>query len=368
MSDKYKNKYRIPSSRLIGWDYGLNSSYFVTICTQNRTCFFGDVINEEMVLNEIGKLANDFWLQIPEKFPFAKLHNHVIMPNHMHGIIIIDKQDDADVQTRFIASPLSDAKESTQLQQTQSQTQLIASLQDNANVQTRFIASPLSDADETTQSQETQLIASLQDNPHVQTRFIASQSSDTNESTQTQETQLIASLQDDANVQTRFIASPLSDANDSTQSQETQLIASLQDNANVQTRFIASPLSDANESTQSQETQLIASLQDNAHVQTRFIASPSSDANVQTRLIASLPDKPIGGITGNHNPMLHDNLSKIIRWYKGRTAFESRKINIDFAWQSRFHDHIIRNDESFQKISEYITNNPANWCKDQFYK
>ncbi|MFY7938193.1 MAG: transposase [Flavobacterium sp.] len=251
MSDKYKNKYRIPSSRLIGWDYGLNSSYFVTICTQNRTCFFGDVINEQMVLNEIGKLANDFWLQIPEKFPFAKLHNHVIMPNHMHGIIIIDKQDDADVQTRFIASPLSDA-------------------------------------------------------------------------------------------------------NESTQSQETQLIASLQDNANVQTRFIASPLSDANESTQTQETQLIASLQDNA--------------DVQTRLIASLPDKPIGGITRNHNPMLHDNLSKIIRWYKGRTAFESRKINIDFAWQSRFHDHIIRNDESFQKISEYITNNPANWCKDQFYK
>jgi putative transposase len=230
MSDKYKNKYRIPSSRLIGWDYGLNSSYFVTICAQNRTCFFGDVINEQMVLNEIGILANDFWLQIPEKFPFAKLHNHVIMPNHLHGIVIIDKQDDADLQTRFIASPSSDANESTQ---TQTQTQ--------------------------TQSQ-----------------------------------------------------------------------------------------------TQSQETQLIASLQD--------------DADVETRFIASLPDKPIGGITGNYNPMLHDNLSKIIRWYKGRTAFESRKINIDFAWQSRFHDHIIRNDESFQKISNYITNNPANWCKDQFYK
>jgi REP element-mobilizing transposase RayT len=134
MSDKYKNKYRIPSSRLIGWDYGWNSCYFVTICTQNRTCFFGDVINEQMVLNDIGLLANDFWLQIPEKFPFAKLHNHVIMPNHMHGIIIIDKQYDAHVQTRF------------------EQTQLIASLQDNADVQTRFIASPLSNADESTQS------------------------------------------------------------------------------------------------------------------------------------------------------------------------------------------------------------------------
>jgi putative transposase len=234
-------------------------------------------------------LANDFWLQIPEKFPFTKLGNHVVMPNHIHGIIIIDKQDNANVETRF------------------EQTQLIASLQDDANVQTRFIASPLSDA-------------------NVQTRFIASQSSDANDSTQSQETQLIASLQDDANVQTRFIASPLSDANESTQTQQTQI----------------------------EQTQLIASLQDGAHV--------------QTRLIASLPTNPIGGITGNNNPMLHDNLSKIIRWYKGRTAFESRKINIDFAWQSRFHDHIIRNEESFQTISEYITNNPSNWCKDQFYK
>ncbi len=64
--------------------------------------------------------------------------------------------------------------------------------------------------------------------------------------------------------------------------------------------------------------------------------------------------------------MLNDNLSKIIRWYKGRTSFESRKIHADFAWQPRYHDHIIRNDESFQKISEYIKNNPANWSADQF--
>ena len=47
-----------------------------------------------------------------------------------------------------------------------------------------------------------------------------------------------------------------------------------------------------------------------------------------------------GGITGYKNPMLHNNLSKIIRWYKGRTTFESWKTNPDFTWQSRFHDHI----------------------------
>jgi len=73
-----------------------------------------------------------------------------------------------------------------------------------------------------------------------------------------------------------------------------------------------------------------------------------------------------GGITGMKNPMLSNNLSKIIRWYKGRVSFESRKIHADFRWQARFHDHIIRNDESFQKIRGYIINNPLKWTDDKF--
>ena len=74
-----------------------------------------------------------------------------------------------------------------------------------------------------------------------------------------------------------------------------------------------------------------------------------------------------GGITRHHNPMLHDNVSRIIRWYKGRTTFESRKINPDFTWQTRFYDHIIRDDTSWRNIRAYIENNPVNWKEDQFY-
>jgi len=66
--------------------------------------------------------------------------------------------------------------------------------------------------------------------------------------------------------------------------------------------------------------------------------------------------------------MLNENLSRIIRWYKGRVTFESRKIHADFRWQSRFHDHIIRNDESFKNITNYIKNNPTNWKEDKFNK
>ena len=80
--------------------------------------------------------------------------------------------------------------------------------------------------------------------------------------------------------------------------------------------------------------------------------------------------KPIspGGKTGYKNPMLHDNLSRIIRWYKGRMTFECRKIEPGFLWQSRFYEHIIRNHGSYQRIAEYIRNNPANWQADKFFR
>jgi len=65
--------------------------------------------------------------------------------------------------------------------------------------------------------------------------------------------------------------------------------------------------------------------------------------------------------------MLNENVSRIIRWYKGRCSFEMRKIRADFAWQSRFHDRIIRNDAEYQRISDYIVSNPSNWPADRFH-
>jgi putative transposase len=75
-----------------------------------------------------------------------------------------------------------------------------------------------------------------------------------------------------------------------------------------------------------------------------------------------------GGFAGNKNPMLHDNISRIIRWYKGRCSFEMHKTHADFAWQSLFHDHIIRNSAEFERIQNYIAKNPHNWKEDRFYE
>ena len=95
MTEKFQNKYRIKTTRLQNWDYGSNAAYFVTICTQNREYYFGEIINGVMQLSEIGLLANKYWLEIPEHFPFVELDEFVVMPNHVHGIIIINKSDDA---------------------------------------------------------------------------------------------------------------------------------------------------------------------------------------------------------------------------------------------------------------------------------
>jgi putative transposase len=90
MSDKFNDKYRIKSARLEGYDYRNEGLYYVTICTKNRAHFFGKCENGIMLLNDLGKMAEDFWLAIPTHFPNVSLDEYVIMPNHIHGIICID--------------------------------------------------------------------------------------------------------------------------------------------------------------------------------------------------------------------------------------------------------------------------------------
>ena len=204
MAEKFRNKYRVPSARLQNWDYGSNGAYFITICTKEMQHFFGKVVDEKMILNLAGALAEEYWIEIVKQFPYIELGNYQIMPNHIHGILIIDK-----------------------------------SVAAGAAVETRFIAS------------------------------------------------------------------------------------NFEDIANIS----------------------------------------------ETRLIASVPEEVgIGGFAGENNPMLADTISRVIRWYKGKCTFEMRKTNSNFGWHSRFHDHIIRNSESFERIQNYIEENPSRWEEDKFFK
>lgn len=170
------------------WDYATEGAYFITICTKDRVEYFGEIVHGEMQLNELGCFAQNVWMEIPAQFPFIELGTFVIMPNHTHGILMINH------------------------------------------------------------------------------------------------------------------------ANDCTATVETRLIASL--------------------------------------------------PTVQTEIN--------GGFANKKNPMFHNNISRVIRWYKGRCTFEMHKIDVDFAWQPSFHDHIIRNSFSYENIQNYIISNPQKWADDMF--
>jgi len=189
LTDKFRNKYRIESARLQNWDYAWNAAYYVTVCTKNMECYFGEIIKGQMNLSGIGEIADKFWKTIPEHFSFALLDEYVIMPNHMHGIIIINK--------------------------------------------------------------------------------------------------------------------PYSGYN------------------NVET----------------------------LHATSLHGSNPDPDGNKNGKMTKISP-KP-------------GSLSTVIRSYKSAVSKHARQINPDFAWQSRFYDHVIRNNESLNKIRYYIWDNPEKWSTDQ---
>ena len=100
MEELYKNKYKTQSTRLFGYNYGLSGYYFITICTKNRICFLGDIKNDKMILSDIGKTLKEEWLKTEEIRTNVMLDEFIIMPNHIHGIIIISNENtDSPVET-----------------------------------------------------------------------------------------------------------------------------------------------------------------------------------------------------------------------------------------------------------------------------
>jgi REP element-mobilizing transposase RayT len=73
---------------LKGYDYSLAGAYFVTISTQDHVCIFGDVVEGIMCLNEAGLMVSTVWDALPTRFPSIALDAFVVMPNHIHGIIV----------------------------------------------------------------------------------------------------------------------------------------------------------------------------------------------------------------------------------------------------------------------------------------
>ena len=83
------------SIRLPGYDYSQPGAYFVTICTQNRACLFGEIVDGKMIVNTLGQLLTSCWSEIPAHHPYITQDAYVIMPNHIHGILYIHEHTDS---------------------------------------------------------------------------------------------------------------------------------------------------------------------------------------------------------------------------------------------------------------------------------
>jgi putative transposase len=101
------------SIRWRGWDYGWAGAYFVTLCVQERLCLFGGVVDGEMRLSVAGMVVESWWGTIPARFPRVELDAYVVMPNHVHGILVF-KDGDGDDAGLFLGRVVQWFKTTTQ--------------------------------------------------------------------------------------------------------------------------------------------------------------------------------------------------------------------------------------------------------------
>jgi|688.fasta_scaffold77625_4 REP element-mobilizing transposase RayT len=215
--EKYQNKYRIASTRAAWWNYGWNGAYFITICTRNREHIFGEIRNGEIILSNLGVIANVLWHEIPMHAPNVDLGDFIVMPNHIHGIVILNKPESKQLNNSLGFDSLKNKENSI-------------------NAETGIV-----------------------------------------------------------NAETGIV--------------------------NTETGII----------------------------------------NAETGHALSLPgDNRFQNIGKN-------TISSIIGSYKSAVTKHANRLGIENGWQTRFHDHIIRNDNEYQKISDYIVNNPNLWNEDRYF-
>jgi putative transposase len=82
-------KHHRRSFRLRGYDYAQAGAYFVTICTQNRKWLFGEIVDGEMRMNDVGKMVQTVWNELPQYYRDVDIDTFIVMPNHVHGILVL---------------------------------------------------------------------------------------------------------------------------------------------------------------------------------------------------------------------------------------------------------------------------------------
>jgi putative transposase len=96
--------HRRQSIRLKEYDYSQNGAYFMTICVQDKKCIFGKIRDGKMILNTAGKIVEKWWRKLPEYFPNIELDAFIVMPNHVHAIIVINNENGMETETPLVGT------------------------------------------------------------------------------------------------------------------------------------------------------------------------------------------------------------------------------------------------------------------------
>mgnify|MGYP001044910754 CR=1 FL=1 len=300
MTPLFKEKFKIDSHRLQNWDYSSEAVYFITLVTKDRKCIFGSVEEEKMILSENGKIVENELLKSIKIRKNWFFHNWVIMPNHIHLLIEIQNKD------------VSINMESTQnIVETDSS----ASLQNQSEEKTEIDATHIV---ETHRSASTSSISTTEN-----------KISDISLSTYGRETHSSAPLQSQSD----------SDSLSETHIVETHCSASTSSISTTENNIL-----DLSLSTYGRETHSSAPLQNQWDSKNGF-----DDNQIQNQISSKLSRKS-------------NSISSFVAIFKSITTKQIG--GSESIWQTNYHDHIVRNYKRFEKIYDYIKNNPRSWETD----
>jgi putative transposase len=100
----YRNRYRVPSTRLRGWDYRSAGVYGVTVCVEGRVCCLGEVLEGRVDRSRFGEIVAEEWLRISDVHPHVSLDEWIVMPDHVHGILVFQGETRGPLEPRILAS------------------------------------------------------------------------------------------------------------------------------------------------------------------------------------------------------------------------------------------------------------------------
>jgi len=353
MSKKFKNKYRNESTRLQNWNYGWNGTYFITICTKNKAPYFGEIENKKMILSQIGELANKFWFTIPDHFSFVKLGNFVVMPNHTHGILIVNKSNETGMNGNGMDETGMDGNG-------MDETGMDGNGMDETGMDGNGMDETGTDGngtDETgtdeTGTDETGTNGNGMDGTGTNATRGRENGDRENGGRENG---------DRENVGTRHCLVPTFSPSKHPTFLPRQTPASLdaERHASLDAERHASP-----------DAERHASPDAERHAPSPMFPDPEPPAFLPAKPPAffdaeSNAKKTIG--QSRFQNQGKNTISSIIGSYKSIVTKNARYSNPDFAWQIRFHDHIVRNAKSFENIQNYIATNPENWGNDKFFQ